>query len=234
MVAAGPAPGARVGADLRPPRVPAHRLLRRAAAADDRGDHRHRRAGPRSSAPRTPTGSARLLYRGPGQPQMRSARYLLSSVFSCGLCGSKLVGRAIGGKPALPVRQRPRPARLRPRVRHGRPRRAPRPATRSSPPSATPRISCLPCCAGTSQAPPAHDGSDPGAELRRIDERRDQLAADWARGDITRRDWPPPAASWTPKPTGSPAASPALPRPAPSPTSLPCTVTCGSAGNTPP
>jgi hypothetical protein len=98
LASAEPAAGAGLRADLRPPRVSAHRQLPGPGPADDRGDHATG-CWPAIISPEDSDRLRALLYKGPGQPQMRSARYLLSSVFRCGLCGSKLVGRAIAGKP---------------------------------------------------------------------------------------------------------------------------------------
>jgi site-specific DNA recombinase len=129
-----------------------------------------------------------LLYKGPGEPQMRSARYLLSSIFRCGLCGSKLVGRAISGKPRYQCVKDPgRTGCGKVAVMAGLAEREARDQILTALNDSPGLLDALlrRHLAGTT----GPDGTDPGAQLRRIDERRDQLAADWARGDITRRDW---------------------------------------------
>jgi site-specific DNA recombinase len=139
----------------------------------------------------TPEDSDRLralLYKGPGQPQMRSARYLLSSVFRCGLCGSKLVGRAISGKPRYQCVKDPgRPGCGKIFVMASLAEQEARDQILTALNDSPDLMHALLARHMTGSTGP--DGTDPGAELRRIDERRDELAADWARGDISRRDW---------------------------------------------
>ena len=129
-----------------------------------------------------------LLYKGPAGQQTRSARYLLSGVFRCGLCGSKLVGRALAGKPRYQCVKDPgRPGCGKIFVMAALAETEARDqilTALNDSPDLLPAL--LRRHLGGSTGP---GGEDLGAELRRIDERRDQLAADWARGELSKRDW---------------------------------------------
>lgn len=118
----------------------------------------------------------------------RSARYLLSGVFRCALCGRPLLGRAHHGKPRyacikfpgfpgcgkISIMAEPADREARDQILT---------ALNDSP-------DLLPALLRRHQSGHAGpDGEDPGAELRLIDEQRSELARAWARREITRREW---------------------------------------------
>lgn len=133
----------------------------------------------------------RALLTAPGRdkyPARRSYSYLLSGIFAGGRCGTPDDWPTARRAPPLHLLQGSQPAGLRsdhcsltwPR---------PRPATGSWPCWSSLR-GCLSSC-WPSTSPQAADptGEDPATVLRKIDERRNELAAAWGAEEISRKEW---------------------------------------------
>jgi site-specific DNA recombinase len=132
---------------------------------------------------------ALLTAPGRGATNGHGARtYLLSGVFHCGLCGHPMYGRVHNGKPRYQCIKEP-----------GRPNcgkvavyahRADDEARDKILTALDGSPALLPALIRHHQADAATgDSEDAGAKLRQIDQRRDELAAAWAEGEISRKEW---------------------------------------------
>lgn len=121
-------------------------------------------------------------------PARRSYRYLLSGVFRCGRCGARMSGRAHAGRPRyMCVKDPGRPGcgRIAVFADLAEAEAEDKILTAlSDSPALLPAL--LAKQASISAGP---GGEDPGARLRAVDERRDELAAAWAAGEISREEW---------------------------------------------
>jgi len=132
----------------------------------------------------------RALLSDPGRANhtTRSYRYLLSGVFSCGLCGARLTGRAHAGRPRYMCVKDPGRAgcgriAVFADLAEAEARDKILTALNDSP-GLLPRLLAKQASASAGPA-----GDDPAAQLRGIDERRDELAAAWASREISRKEW---------------------------------------------
>lgn len=131
----------------------------------------------------------RALLTGPDRNNgRRSYRYLPFGIFTCGRCETPMHGRAHAGRPRyMCVKDPGRPGCGRIAV-----------FASLAEPEARDRIltvlenspGMLQRLLAKHQATSASPGADdPAKALREIEERRDELAADWAHGQITKKEW---------------------------------------------
>jgi site-specific DNA recombinase len=188
VVADRAAAGAGLGADLGPAGVPADRQLRARPPAAAGRDHRHGCWPAIISPDDSDRLRALLSDQVRLQPKTHSYRYLLSGVFRCGLCGARLLGRAHGGLPRYQCIKdpgRPGCGKIAVFAHLAEPEARDKILTALS--ESPGLLGALVVKQHDLSAGP--DGDDPGARLRGIDERRDELAAAWAAGEISRKEW---------------------------------------------
>ncbi len=114
--------------------------------------------------------------------------YLLSGLLRCGLCGHPMYGRVHNGTPRYQCVKDPgRPNCGKVAVYAHRADDEAREKILTALAAPTGLLSAL---IRRHQADAATgDSEDVGAKLRQIDQRRDELAAAWAEGDISRKEW---------------------------------------------
>ncbi len=122
------------------------------------------------------------------RPANRSYRYLLSGVFRCGVCGTPIRGRAHAGRARYQcVKQPGRPGCGKIAVFADLAEAEARDKILTALNESPGLLGVL--LAKQQAAAAGADRDDPGARLRAIDERRDELAAAWAAGEISRKEW---------------------------------------------
>jgi site-specific DNA recombinase len=134
----------------------------------------------------------RALLTAPGRdnnPGRRSHRYLLSGIFACGRCGTPMAGRPQAGRPryicSKYLRQRPGCGRIAVFADLAETEARDRILTvLEHSPGMVERL-----LAKHQDQATGPDGEDPATVLRQIDEQRDELAAAWAAGEISRKEW---------------------------------------------
>jgi DNA invertase Pin-like site-specific DNA recombinase len=134
----------------------------------------------------------RALLTAPGRdtnPARRSYRYLISGIAACGLCGSPMCGRPhASGRPRyICHKDASRPGCGRITVFADLVETEARDRILTVLDHSPAMLDRLLAKHQTRAAGPA--GEDPATELRKIEEKRNQLAADWAAGEITRKEW---------------------------------------------
>jgi DNA invertase Pin-like site-specific DNA recombinase len=133
----------------------------------------------------------RALLTAPGRdrnPGRRSYRYLLSGIFACGRCGCPMYGRPHEGRPRyICVKAPGRPGCGRIAVFGDLAETEARDRILTVLEHSPGMLDRLLAKHQARSAGPA--GEDPAKVLREIDERRDELAAAWGAGEITRKEW---------------------------------------------
>jgi DNA invertase Pin-like site-specific DNA recombinase len=134
----------------------------------------------------------RALLTAPGRdnnPGRRSHRYLLTGIFACGRCGRPMAGQPHDGRPRYVCSKEPRQRSGCGRITvfadlaetEARDRIL---AVLEHSPGMVERL-----LAKHQDQAAGPGGEDPATVLRQIDEQRDELAAAWGAGEITRKEW---------------------------------------------
>ncbi|HEY1920503.1 MAG TPA: recombinase family protein [Streptosporangiaceae bacterium] len=134
----------------------------------------------------------RALLTAPGRntnPGRRSYRYLLTGIFACGRCGTPMVGRPhAGGRARIICKKEPgKPGCGRMTVFADLAETEARDRILTVLEHSPGMLERMLAKHQAQAAGPA--GEDPATELRKIEEKRNELATDWANEEVTRKEW---------------------------------------------